>query len=313
MNIGSLQSLNVTSRVVYGFIIASMLLLLSLTSVGSAYSTVPSTDVKILIDATRGGGVWWSPQTPPTFDPNAPHQGKLLADYFRSLGHEVVELPRDPTIVIDFVLLSGFDIVLAYSSITSPGYSATEVEAYKNYVSFGGGLMLISDHGGDRLSSEFGLNWLQGLTHPVSGSVTLFTAHPLTQGVSSIPFVGATGLAEPFHDGIVILGLLPETTFVDLDNDELQDPNESGGSPILGIINICGGMIVFFGDLNGLEQVPQPFTDNYLAWLLAAAEDSVPCPVDARVPELGFEFALIIGLTLPVLILVWKRALSKIP
>jgi hypothetical protein len=48
---------------------------------------------KILVDASYGGGMWWSPQDYP-FDENLPHQGKALADYLKSLGCSVTELAR---------------------------------------------------------------------------------------------------------------------------------------------------------------------------------------------------------------------------
>ena len=46
------------------------------------------------MDASRDGGVWWYPQGEAGFDPAAPHQGQRLADYLRSRGYVVDELPR---------------------------------------------------------------------------------------------------------------------------------------------------------------------------------------------------------------------------
>ena len=52
-------------------------------------------DSAVLVDASRDGGAWWFPQSSETgFSMSEPHQGKQLADYIRSRGFEVVELPR---------------------------------------------------------------------------------------------------------------------------------------------------------------------------------------------------------------------------
>src|SRR5688500_2334078 len=75
------------------------------------------TNNKILIDASRDGGVWWFPQSSETgFSSNADHQGKPLADYFRSQGYEVNELTRGTVItargtVITDGMLSQYDKV----------------------------------------------------------------------------------------------------------------------------------------------------------------------------------------------------------
>ena len=69
-----------------------------ITGVGSSSSTTADEDssvtLRILVDATRDGGVWWFPQEGP-FDPDRDHQGKALADYLRLLDYTVTEVGRD--------------------------------------------------------------------------------------------------------------------------------------------------------------------------------------------------------------------------
>ena len=70
----------------------------------------------VLVDASRDGGVWWFPQPPAgtvTFDPNRDHQGKALADYLRSEGFQVTELPRPFTVSSELLLQFQFVIAAA--------------------------------------------------------------------------------------------------------------------------------------------------------------------------------------------------------
>src|SRR3954453_17646048 len=51
-------------------------------------------ETTILVDASKDGGTWWFPQAPPFFSDLADHQGKAIADYLRSVGYQIDELPR---------------------------------------------------------------------------------------------------------------------------------------------------------------------------------------------------------------------------
>src|SRR5690349_15691468 len=53
--------------------------------VALAFTQTSLAATQVLVDASRDGGDWWFPQGT-TVDPNAPHQGKALADYLRSQG-----------------------------------------------------------------------------------------------------------------------------------------------------------------------------------------------------------------------------------
>ena len=57
--------------------------------------------LRVLIDASKDGGLWWFPQGRNGFDSNTHHQGKALADLMRSKGWEVIELGRGEVITVD--------------------------------------------------------------------------------------------------------------------------------------------------------------------------------------------------------------------
>jgi len=95
---------------------------------------------RVLVDASRDGGVWWFPQVAP-FSGSDAHQGRALADFIRSLGYEVEELPRP--FVITATLLHSYDIVIRANGFGT--YTETEVSAYKDYVDRGGNLLIAAD------------------------------------------------------------------------------------------------------------------------------------------------------------------------
>lgn len=214
---------------------------------------------RILIDASRDGGVWWFPQHAP-FAPDAPHQGKALADHFKSLRHTVKELiPGTP---ITPALLAGFDIVIRVAG--KGAYTAAEIAAYDAWVKdFGSLLLLAEHHPQDALASHFGLTFKS----MVRGQQMLstFTPHPITSGVGPIPYPGGSGVtAQPAS--AKILGKLSAASFLDLNDSGVKDANEPSAPAGLGVMPFGQGRIVFCGDVNLWETVPQPLVKNTLRW-----------------------------------------------
>jgi len=245
----------------------------SMFAIQSTFASALTVD--ILVDATRDGGTWWYPQEDP-FNPGSPHQGKDLADYLKSLGYLVTELSEGTTIDLD--LLNQYDIVIAIGA--AGDYSEDEINAYKSYASCGGALLLLTDHHGERcnLLPSFGLDFRGNSVG--NNDVDTFATHPITSGVSTLTYGVGSGLISYCSDANII-GWLSEDTFIDLNDNDFQDPGEPSGAPVLGYMYHGAGKIVFFGDVNGaIEAVEQPFTDNYLNWLLFAA----PQPVIPEVP-----------------------------
>jgi hypothetical protein len=69
------------------------------------------------------------------------------------------------------------------------------------------------------------------------------------------------------NKNIVPLGWLEPNAFADLNGNEKADVGEPTGSAVMGIIKHPTAKIFFIGDINGLEQTPQPLTDGLIAWL----------------------------------------------
>ena len=216
---------------------------------------------KVLIDASRDGGVWWFPQAGP-FDPTLAHQGKAFADYLRSLGHKVDELPRPHVITPE--LLQNYALVIRAVGFGS--YSSAEINAYTNYVQNGGRLLLLADHSAsDALASSFGLQF-EGITRG-ENKLNNYVAHPITQSVGELSYIVGSALTS-YPGTAQIIGQLSNFSYLDLNNNNIQDPGEPSGPDVLGLMDFGNGRIVFCGDTNMWQSVPQPLTDNVLQWLL---------------------------------------------
>ena len=101
--------------------------------------SAPKEQLRVLVETSKDGGLWWFPQGPPNFDPNGYHQGKALADFMRRLGWRVTELPRGE--MITFGKLREFDLVIRPPAYFS--YSQQEIVAYQQSVTAGTRLLLM--------------------------------------------------------------------------------------------------------------------------------------------------------------------------
>jgi len=219
---------------------------------------------RILVDASRDGGVWWFPQTDSSFNPVQPHQGLALADYLRSLDYDVAVLPRPHTVTSS--LLGAYDLVIRANGFGT--YTASEVDAYRDFVAGGGRLLLVNDHmryaPPDGLAQSFGITFA-GITRG-ENLLDAFMPHPITQGVVPLAYlvgsaiVALPGAAEP-------LGRLSAASYADLNDNGLQDANEASAPLVLAAMPFGSGRVVVFGDTNLWQSVPQPLVSNVLAWL----------------------------------------------
>ena len=206
---------------------------------------------KILVDASRDGGVWWYPQYGATgYDATAPHQGKALADYLRSLGYVVDELPRGTEITDK--LLGGYDKVIRANAFGH--YAPSELAAYNSLLDRPSALLLLQDHhthtSNDNLSSHLGLSFSGAET----GTITRFAPHDITKGVTGHHFVAGSVIANPDRKKMTVLGTL-------------STGSDSTVSAAMGILHHPTARVFFLGDVNGLEGVPQPLTGNLVNWL----------------------------------------------
>jgi len=224
--------------------------LLSTTDPATSISPKPTTNIpaskSILVDASKDGGVWWFPQGPATgYSAANPHQGTALADYFRSLGYQVDELPRGAIITTE--LLNKYSKVIRPSAFFS--YSTEEIKAYTSFLSRSSSLLLASDHlmntVNDQLSASLGLMF-EGA---YGGPITSFQPHAITSGVTSLEYVAGSVIKSWDPSKITVLGY------------------QATGVGAMGIVHHPSSRIFFIGDMNGIEQVPQPFISNLNNWL----------------------------------------------
>lgn len=220
------------------------------------------TDNKILIDASRDGGIWWFPQSNETgFSSDADHQGKELANYLRRLDYEVYELPRGTIITDD--LLSQYDKVIRAGGFGT--YTSSEIKAYDHFINRTSSLILLQDHllnfANDNLSEHLGVQFAGGL----DGNITVFTSNPITAGVTSMYYgFGSVVINAINNSTMTILGSLDGVSF----HPNAQSDDGVISSPaVMGTLNSYPNCRIFFmGDINGLETIPQPFVNNLIQW-----------------------------------------------
>ena len=206
----------------------------------------------VLVDPTHDGGVWWFPQrasTPDGFNPDSAHQGRALANYLRALGYTVTELGRGATLPTDSMRTYATVIRAGYwYDEQHPGYSSADLAAYAAYLACPRTLVLLGeflrDGRRDVLADSLGIP----LTGWITSTVTEFTAHAITAAVSSVPFIAGSYLATGASADVQVLGRLP------------------GGEAVMGVLPKGAGKVFFIGDVNGIQQVPQPLVQNLVAW-----------------------------------------------
>ncbi|MGD2187338.1 MAG: hypothetical protein PVI71_14505 [Desulfobacterales bacterium] len=124
----------------------------------------------------------------------------------------------------------------------------------------------MADHSAsDALASSFDLQF-EGITRG-DNKLNNYIVHPITQGSGELFYdVGSALTAYPATAQII--GLLSKLSYLDLNNNNVQDPGEPTSPDVLGLMDFGNGRIVFCGDTNMRQSVPQPITDNVLQRLL---------------------------------------------
>lgn len=230
---------------------------------------IPSSGRTVLVDASTGGGGWWFPQAGPVFDPTADHQGRALANRWRSFGYVVIELPRttqETRIEVSEALLAGFDAVVRAGDTLS--HSSEEISAYHRYVESGGSLLLLSDYKRPGwvapLALSFGVR-MEGTTRG-DDVIDTWAAHPITDGSGPVQNGVGSGITS-WTESTEIIGWFSDGTYLDLDGDRAQDPDEPTGVAALAVTSWGAGRIVFSTDINMWQFLPQPLVDNTATWL----------------------------------------------
>jgi hypothetical protein len=200
--------------------------------------------VRILVDASRDGGSWWSPQTEQTgFDSAAPHHGKGLADYLRARGFVVDELPRGAA--ISDAALVGYGAVIRAGFGPKP-YTPAEMTAYDKFLSGSGTLWLSCGQNpmDDVLAASLGLT-LSPQTTP--GTISKFAQHDLVHGVKSLAYGGGCALKGDPPPGMRVLGTVD-------------------GAGVMAVVVHPTAKVFFLADLTALSTVQQPLMNNLIAW-----------------------------------------------
>jgi hypothetical protein len=178
---------------------------------------------RILVDASKCGGLWWFPQGG-SFNPQQYHQGKALADSMRLKGWQVEELPRGEVITLE--KLREADIVIRPPAYFP--YSFEEVSAYQQSVMTGTRLLLVG--GGaenDVVAQFFGVRFEP---HTRFASVRKWIPHPLTQNINNAN-VAWTPIVEAPPAAVVLAWL-----------SRLEETNPR---PVLGYLPYGKGYVVF--------------------------------------------------------------------
>ena len=179
--------------------------------------------LRVLVDASKDGGLWWFPQGPPNFDPNQHHQGKSLADFMRGLGWKVTELPRGE--VITFDKLRDFDLIIRPAAYFP--YSQNEAVAYQQSV-IAGTRLLIGGLGkeSDAIAEIFGLRF--GARNRFA-PVKQWIPHELTANIECCAL--SWTVLDVLPPGAVTLAWL----------------NQANTNPVLGYLSYGNGSVVFVG------------------------------------------------------------------
>ena len=238
-----------------GFI--KVILIIPLALVIASYASIISQELmddyyysapKVLVDASRDGGTWWSPQSEEEgFNPDLPNQGKYFADYLRSQGIVVTELPRPFVITPD--LLDDYHLVVRANAYPRNGYGPDEIDAYQEYVADGGALIILAEFTSpyevDQLALNFGLILQGNLTELVDR----FVEHPITSGVQPFYFSAGSVLVEDPPPGTIELGFI-------------------GSQTAMGLLPYGLGQIFFIGDTAEVTFARQPLTENLVTYFL---------------------------------------------
>lgn len=244
--------------------IGLFVLLTALTNCSRPDEVFPALSCKnILVDASHDGGSWWYPQST-DFKANNPHQGQAFAQMLRGQGYSVDELPRGQKITDE--ILKKYKVILRASGFTL--YERDELAAYQKAIDRGITLLLLTDHKKfnptDGLAEMLGVEFKGG----VGGTVSTFSNNPIVRNVMSLDYMYGSVITNcDSNKKIEPIGWLSEYDHVDYNFNGIEDANEPGGMPVMGILHHNHSRILLMGDINAIEVVPQPFSLNLVNWI----------------------------------------------
>ena len=214
---------------------------------------------EIVINASKGGGVWWYPQGVDC-DTTVTHQGKSIVDYLKREGFLVYESCREENIDLDE--FPNIKLLIVAGSFFPLNYS--ESKNIADYVRNGGKLMLLLDHTPNNgLPYHLGLDFRKTNTNEV---IIEFKEHEITGNRSyEHAIVGISGLNK--SDNIVdVIARLSEASFLDTNYNGVQDDDEVNAPIVIGTIQFGQGTVLFSGDTNIWQYEENELMKNAISW-----------------------------------------------
>ena len=182
--------------------------------------------LRVLVDASKDGGLWWFPQAH-NFDANEHHQGRPLAEFMRKKGWTVVELGRGD--VITFDKLRDFDIVIRPPVYFD--YTNEELVAYRDRVLGGMRLLLMGGGNGDKDDSLATLFGLRFDSRSRFGAVQQWIPHPFSANIAGKD-LSWSNVSESPPEAVLLAWL---------------NQGEANPRPVLGYLPYGSGYVVFVG------------------------------------------------------------------
>lgn len=219
--------------------------------------TYPS---EIVINASKGGGVWWFPQGVDC-DTTLGHQGKEVVDYLKREGFLVYESCREEDINLgDF---PNIKLLIIAGSIKP--YSISESEEIACYVKDGGKLMLLLDHNitNNSLPYHLGLNFWETNKND---AIIKFQKHAITGNRSYEHAIRGVSALKKSDYIVDVVARLDEATYLDVNYNGVQDENEVSAPIVIGVIQFGQGTVLFSGDINIWQYLENELFKNAITW-----------------------------------------------
>jgi thiol-disulfide isomerase/thioredoxin len=227
---------------------------------------------KIMVDASKDGGVWWFPQGEGRFDTAREHQGKRFVDALKAQGWDVEEVVRGADVTNR---LQGATIVIRANCAGS--YQPSEVDAYRDFVSNGGSVLLLQgfvrqgDEEQDAVARAFGVRFAETVR---AARITRWAPSPFS-GLLSRYGVGS----------IIAVSPASAVPLAYLDN----------GKTVMGAVQLGKGKVLFAGTILGFLDAPAPLTNRFVEALASKEPVSRLASVSASAAAAESTRAQLIG------------------
>jgi hypothetical protein len=202
---------------------------------------------RVLIDASRDGGVWWFPQAS-NFQADQGHQGLAFEQALRDAGFQVDVLPRGSQITDD--LLNHYGIVVRGNIFQDPYTQDSSMPIVNRSIAASHCCYSqnTSGNANDGLATTLGVTFEGEL----KGTVQTFANNKLVQGVSSMNYVAGSSIAATNETYLTPLAWV---------NNEV----------VMALLDHPHSRIFLIGDTNTVEFLSQPFTNNLISWMQEAS------------------------------------------